>query len=254
MSEVFVSFFVFVVGLCLGSFLNVVVFRIDNLKSVLLSRSKCLSCKKELKFYDMIPVLSYLILRGKCRNCGEKISVQYLLVEGWFGICSLLLYLNFGIGFSLFFYLIVFFGLSVVAVYDYKNELIPEEFSWAVLLISIGGAFYAGGFGFLASIVGGLIFGGLVFLMYFLSKEKWMGEGDVKIAATSGILAGFPVVFVSMFGSFLLGSIFGIIFMIFKKKGMKDSLPFSPFIILSSFLSVLYGEKLYNWYMSSLYF
>ena len=122
-----------VLGLIIGSFLNVVVFRIDDLKSILYDRSHCQSCKKILAWYDLIPFLSFFILRARCRNCGQPISIQYPLVEVGVGLLFVFLYLMFGLSWTLAYYLIIFSILTVIFVYDLRTQTVPEMFVWVTL-------------------------------------------------------------------------------------------------------------------------
>lgn len=250
----FYAILVFIFGLVVGSFLNVVVFRIDNLKTIWLSRSHCPKCKKTLRWYDMVPFLSYLALGGKCRFCKSKISIQYPLVELFTALFFLLLYLMFGLTLPLFFYLIIFSILMVVFVYDLKFQMVPETFVWAALILALLGSWYFGNFGFLNMIYGGLIGGGILAFIVIISKEKWMGAGDIKIGAILGILCGYPVVFFGMFLAFLVGAIVGLVYIKIVGKTIKAAIPFAPFLIFAAYFSVIFGAAIVSWYWGGLYF
>lgn len=239
---------VILAGLAIGSFLNVIIFRIDDLKSVLNTRSHCQHCKKTLAWYDLLPLLSFVILRGKCRYCGKGISIQYPIVEIGTGLLFLLLFYIFGLSWGLVFYAIIFSLLMVVFVYDFRSELIPDEFVWVGLAIALLGSWYFGGFGLTNMIIGSLICGTIPLLLVLVSREKWMGAGDIKLGFLVGAIVGYPRALFLIFASFVLGSIVGLIYMGLGKKKMKDSLPFAPFLIASALLALIWGQYFVNWY------
>lgn len=235
-------------GLAIGSFLNVLIFRIDDLKSVLSTRSRCPHCKETLKWYDLVPFLSFLILKGKCRYCGKGISAQYPIVElSVAGLFVILFYL-FGMSWNLVFYAVIFSILTVVFVYDSKTEMIPDEFVWIGLIIALLGSWYFGGFGFTNMLYGSLICGVIPLVLVLVSKEKWMGSGDIKLGFLVGAMVGYPRAMFLIFASFILGSIIGVIYIASKKKNMKDSLPFAPFLIASALIALIWGQYFINWY------
>lgn len=238
------------VGLIIGSFLNVVIFRIDDLKTIIYSRSRCQNCKKEISWYDLIPLLSFILLQGKCRNCGSKISFQYPLVELFTGLLFMVLYLFFGLSAGLIFYLIIFSLLVVIFVYDLKTQTVPEVFVWIVFALSLLGGWYYGGFGIPSMLIGGLISGGFLLLLAVLSKEKWMGYGDIKLGFILGFLTGYPAAVFGIFFAFVLGSVVGLIYIAISKKTIKAAIPFAPFIILAILYSLTYGQLFINWYFT----
>jgi len=248
------SILLFVIGLCIGSFLNVIALRIDNLSTVWKGRSFCPHCKHTLGWRDLIPLFSFVVLLGKCRYCKKTISWQYPAVELGVGILFLLLFLKFGIGLALIYYLAIFSIMAVVFIYDLKTQMVPEVFVWIALGLSFLGGWYFGNFSFWEMILGGLIAGGLFALLVIVSKETWMGAGDIKIGLIMGFLLGYPVAIVGLFSSFVLGSIVGLIYMKVASKTLKDSLPFAPFIIASTLLAMIVGQGIINWYWGSYLF
>lgn len=248
------SILIFLIGLALGSFLNVVIFRIDELSTILYDRSHCPKCKKVLAWYDLIPFLSYILLKAKCRYCNEKISMQYPLVEIGTALLYLFLYLAFGLSYSLLFYIIVFSLLMVVFVYDIKTQTVPEVFVWIALGLSLVGGWYFGNLTFLNSVVGGIIAGGFLGALVFFSKEKWMGAGDIKLGIILGLLTGYPLVLVALFAAFVFGSIAGIALILYKfgavnGKSLKTEMPFTPFLILGMLCALIFGQQIIYWYM-----
>ena len=237
----------------MGSFLNVIVLRIDELTTVLYDRSHCPKCKKILAWYDLIPFLSFMLLRAKCRYCGVKISWQYPLVEIGTGLLYLILFLTFGLSWGLAFYLIVFSLLVVIFVHDINTQTVPEVFVWIALVLSLVAGWYFGEVTFFSSIIGAILAGGFLGALVYFSKEKWMGAGDIKIGIIMGLLAGYPNVLVALFSAFVFGSIAGIIIILLQKKtidrkSLKMALPFAPFLILGILFALTYGSAVINWY------
>lgn len=245
------SILIFIMGLCIGSFLNVLVLRIDNLSTVWKGRSFCPSCKHTLSWMDLIPLFSFMTLLGKCRYCKKSISMQYPAVEFGVGILFFLLFLKFGLGLALIYYLVTFSILTVVFIYDLKTQLVPETFVWIALGLAFVGGWHFGNFSFIDMIYGGLVGGGLFALLVIVSKETWMGAGDIKIGLIMGFLLGYPVAVLGLFLSFVLGSIVGLIYMKIASKTIKDSLPFAPFIIASTLIAMIIGQGIINWYWSA---
>lgn len=241
----------FIVGLIIGSFLNVLIFRIDNLNSVWRGRSQCMKCKHQLAWYDLIPLFSFISLKGKCRYCKEKLSIQYPLVEFVTALIFLFLFLFYGLAWSFIFYALIFSILIVVVVVDIKTQTVPENFVWAALILSLLFGWYFGGFSFLNLILGGLVSGGLLALMVLISHEKWMGSGDIKIGLILGFLCGYPVAIFGMFFSFLIGAIVGLIYIKISRKTLKDALPFAPFLVFATLIALVYGNLAISWYLGA---
>ncbi|MEI7792058.1 MAG: prepilin peptidase [Candidatus Berkelbacteria bacterium] len=251
--------FLFILGLAIGSFLNVVIFRMDELKTILYDRSHCPSCKKILKWYDLIPFLSFVMLRAKCRYCGKGISYQYPIVELCTGLLFAFLFLFFGISWTLVVYLIIFCILIVVFVYDLKTQTVPEIFVWIALILSAAFGWYFGHFSFIEMILGGLVGGGFLAILVLASKEKWMGAGDIKIGLILGFLLGYPNALFAMFSAFVLGSLVGLLYVYLKNKSikreyLKESLPFAPFLIFATLIGLVYGPQIVAWYLGGMYY
>lgn len=247
-TALFVLFLIF--GLIIGSFLNVVIFRIDDLKSILSTRSHCPECKKILKWYDLFPFISFFILRAKCRYCKKPISWQYPVVEIATGLLFAFTYMFFGLTFATAFYLAIFSILTVVLIHDLKTQYVPEGFVWIALFLALAGSWYFTGYGFSSMILGGIIGGGFLALLVYASKETWMGKGDIKLGVILGLIAGYPLVFFALFLSFLLGSIAGLIYIKIANKSLKDSLPFTPFLIIATYLTLVFGSSAISWYLN----
>lgn len=251
-----ILFFLF--GLVVGSFLNVVILRMDELKTILYTRSHCPSCKKVLAWYDLVPFISFVMLRARCRYCGEKISWQYPMVEVGVGLLFAFIHFFFGLSFGAIFYAVIFSILTVILVYDIKTQTVPDVFAWIALGLAVLGGWYFGGFSLASMLIGGLIAGAFLGALVFFSKEKWMGSGDIKIGIILGLLTGYPNVLLALFVSFLLGSIFGIGYIYYKNSKinrdlLKQSLPFAPFLILATLITIVFGNYLLNWYLGSFF-
>ncbi|MEI8143184.1 MAG: prepilin peptidase [Candidatus Berkelbacteria bacterium] len=235
-------------GLIIGSFINVLVLRTDDLASVLTGRSECPNCKTKLVWYDLIPVLSFFILKTRCRYCNKPISWQYPVVELSTGAVFVLLYYFFGLNVATFYYAAIFSILMVAVIHDIKTEEVPEIFIWIALGLSVFG-FLAGGFDVWQMLLGGLIGGGFLGAIVTVSKGKWMGSGDIKIGIIMGFLLGSGVILLGLLMAFVLGSVIGLIMMGLKRKSMQDSVPFAPFLVLAIFISLLVGNYIVGLYL-----
>lgn len=240
-------------GLALGSFLNVVIFRVDDIKSILTTRSHCPHCKKNIKWYDLVPLISFMVLRGKCRYCSADISVQYPLVEAGTALMFLAMYLKFGITWQAAIYALAFLIFIVIFVYDIKTQYILDAFSYSALAVClVCGVFFAN-ISFIDLIYGILIGGGFLAVLVFVSREKWMGKGDIIIGSALGAMLGYPRAVLLIFLSFVLGSLVGLALIYTRKKGMKDAVPFAPFLITAGLITLLFGNYIISWYLGTIY-
>ncbi|MFH1392594.1 MAG: prepilin peptidase [bacterium] len=210
-----IKIFLFILGICVGSFLNVIIGWLEQKRKNIFGRSFCDTCKKKLKFYDLIPVLSFLLLRGRCRYCQTKIKLEYLFVELATGILFVLS------GFNI---LLVFIAaLIIIFVYDLKHYLIPEIIILPAIILA--------GIFFWQNWLAMLIASGFFAFLVLISHETWMGWGDVKLAVLMGLLLGWPNILLALFASFLFGAIIGVMLIVFNKKTMKSQIPFGPFLV-----------------------
>ncbi len=236
----------FILGLVVGSFLNCVIFRLEEGKSFLKGRSFCPFCGKVLGFWDLIPLLSFLFLRGRCRYCKKRISRQYPLVELFVGIIFVLVFRYFGLG-EFFFLLLSSCFLVIIFVFDLKRYIIPDRIIYPAVLIAF---FYRLFFdyGSWHYFLSGLGAGFFFLLIVLVSKGKWMGVGDIKLALFMGFLLGYPNILTALFLAFLIGAIIGVGLVLAKKKGMKSEVPFGPFLVLGTFLALFWGPLIIEWY------
>jgi len=257
---ILIYIFFFIVGTLVGSFLNVVIVRTKNKKSILKNRSACPYCKKKLTWYELVPIVSFLIQKGKCRECGKKISFQYPLVEFFTGLIFLFgaIYyfdFNFYVLINFFYLLIVSSFLIVIFVYDLKYCLVSDKVIYPaifiVFLYDVYLAFMSGQLSVLTlSFATAFIIGGFFLLLVLISKEKWMGMGDVKIGVLMGLFFGPFQFLTAIFLAFLLGATVSVFLLILKKKTMKSEIPFGPFLTGASFITIFWGTYLMHWYFN----
>ena len=262
----FLNLFVFFFGLAIGSFLNCVIYRLAlpnfSLKNLggLKSRSFCPHCKQVLSWQDLIPVFSFLILKGRCRYCQEKISWQYPLVELSTAFLFLLAY-NFlpvprTSPWYYFYYWTVISFLIIIFVYDLKHYLIPDKIIYPAILIvfafRIWDLFLISNFEFriFNPFISALAAATFFLFIVLISKGRWMGIGDIKLAFFMGLFLGFPNILIALFLSFLIGAIIGIGLILANKKTLKSEVPFGPFLVTGTFITLFFGEKIIQHYLN----
>ncbi len=245
--------FSFIFGGLIGSFLNVCICRLPNEQSIVTPGSHCPHCKEHIRGYDNIPLISYLLLRGRCRRCRQAISIQYPLVEGITAVLSLLLFMRFGPSLSYVVYFSFAAALIVITVIDYHHQVIPDVISLPGIVVGFLASLVLPGHSFVSSLLGILLGGGSLFLVAavyeWLFKREGMGGGDVKLLAMIGAFLGWkPVILTILLGS-LIGSIVGITVMIWKGRNFKYAIPFGPFLSMGAMVSLVYGERIIRWYL-----
>jgi leader peptidase (prepilin peptidase)/N-methyltransferase len=230
--ELMIAIFIF--GTLIGSFLNVVIYRIPKGESIAFPASKCQSCQTPLKWYHNIPIFSWLFLRGKCGFCKETISAQYPIVEFLTGIIFLVLYLKLGLVWYLPFVAASFTALFALVMIDFKYMAVPDNINFAALLFALIQPNFLDAMMYGAIAAGGLYLIGL--FSSFIAKREAMGGADVIVAGTMGALLGFPNFFMALFLSALLAMIPA---MIWRDKGV----PFVPFLAMATFIVYLYDTE-----------
>lgn len=270
-------FILFLFGACVGSFLNVVIFRYDPEKTNLIGkhlggRSKCRSCGKTLRWFELIPIFSFFAQRGRCRGCLARISWQYPIVECLSGLIFVAAYFEWGL--TLKALLIGLFALSllILSFIDFYFQVIPDELNLFIgflgLLFVVFGAwvkafgptegsfigYYASLFGFRGNIwvnhLAGALIPGLFFIgLIIITRGKGMGEGDAKLAFSAGLFLGWPDIAIALILAFIIGGAAAAISLVSRRKKMKDCLPFGPFIALGILLIVFLGFNMFNGYL-----
>ncbi len=250
----------FVLGLIIGSFLNCVIYRLENEQSFLKGRSFCPHCKKELAWFDLVPILSFIFLKGKCRYCQQKISWQYPLVEFLTGILFFVFsfyFLPYG-WLQLFFLLIIVSFLVVIFMIDLRHLLILDSVIYPLILITliyslIFNLYFDSLNSFLLSLASGF-FAALPFLLIVLvSRGKWMGAGDIKLAFFIGLFLGYPAILVALFLAFFIGAIIGLGLIIIGKKELGSEVPFAPFLIFGTLTAFLFSSWILSAYLKLFY-
>ena len=256
---------VFVFGLLIGSFLNVCVYRIPRGESMVKPPSHCCECTTKLKAYDMVPVISYVILRGKCRFCGSKIPISYPLVEVLTALAFATLFGKYGLTVDFFSLACLISILVVVFFVDLKHRIIPDElvvFGLGLgVLIAVYNVFYQvkiyGDGNWWNPLLGIAVGSGTLFVIALIGfivykTDDAMGMGDVKIFAPIGMFLGWRITGVALFISVLLGGIAGLILIAFRLKKKRDAIPFGPFIVSGTFIAAVWGWDILNWYLNRL--
>ena len=249
---------IFILGLLIGSFLNVCIYRIPRGESIAYPPSHCTSCGNNIASYDLIPVISWVFLSGKCRHCSQKISIRYAMVELATALLFLLTYFQYGLTIYLMRYLILIPFLMVIAMIDYDTMEVYASTVWMAIAVGIfllGVNFYLGQ-PMATYIYGGLLGAGIITFIIMMSKlilgQEGMGWGDVEICGLCGLFLGFKLTLMMMFFSFIIGGMVGVYLLRFKKRKGKSEMPFGPSIIMAAFLIIIWGDKILNWYLGIL--
>jgi len=245
-------------GLIIGSFLNVCIYRIPREQSIVHPPSSCTACGAPIKPWDNIPLLSYLLLAGKCRKCGVKISLRYPVVELLNGVMYAAVVLHFGIGWYLPLLFALVSAMVVITFIDLDFQIIPDVITLPGMFIGLAAAHFLlpdpfarySVLGFSNSLIG-LFAGGVSFYLIAILSKGGMGGGDVKMMAMVGAFMGWKGVFLTTLVGSLTGSLVGIALMIFKGKGRKTKIPFGPFLALGSLVTLFFGRTIIDWYFPS---
>lgn len=241
------NIFAFIFGAAIGSFLNVCIFRLPEKKSIVKPSSQCPSCHHPIRFYDNIPIISFFVLRGRCRNCQNKISWRYPLVEFITAMFSLLLFLKFGLSLNFLVFFIFTAVLIVITFIDLDHQIIPDILTLPGIPIFCLAAVFLVNVPWKEALVGLLIGGGVLFAIAFIyeliTKREGMGGGDIKLLAMIGGFLGWKsLIFVLLFSSFS-GAVVGIVAMMINKQDMKYAVPFGPFLSAAAVAHIFWGDS-----------
>lgn len=245
--EIIIGSYIALVGLAIGSFLNVLIYRIPLKISAVKGNSYCPNCEHKLNWLDLFPVFSYLFLRGKCRYCKEKISFRYPLVELLNGACWLTIYFIFGLNVNSLIYALVCSCLITLAFIDIDHKIIPDRFHIIIGVCGIISVFTYQNLPLLDRIIGLFAVSLPLFLVFIFYGG--MGFGDVKLFAVSGFLLGWKLILLTILVSSVLGAIFGITLILRKKAGGKSEIPFGPFIAFAIIICLLVGNNIISFYL-----
>jgi prepilin signal peptidase PulO-like enzyme (type II secretory pathway) len=264
-----IQIFIFLLGLVVGSFLNCVIYRLNEKKSFVSGRSFCPKCKRDLAWYDLVPVFSFIFLKGKCRYCGKPISWQYPIVE----IATGLIFLSisnfqfsisnefpiFNFAITLAYLFAIASLLIIIFIFDLKWSLIPDKVLFSAAGVTVAFHLYNFIFDFYSKgqisnfLFSALGAAGFFLAIFLLTGGKAMGFGDVKLAFFMGLFLGWPKILAALFLAFLIGAIIGLALIIGKKKQLKSEIPFGPFLITGLFAALFWGEKIFNCYLNLLF-
>lgn len=245
-----------VFGLVWGSFLNVVIYRLPRGKSLVKPPSSCPGCGQRIKWYDNIPVISYLLLGGKCRFCRAKISAVYPAVEALTAVCFIIVYFHNLRFFDLQFFADCLFVSSLIALgfIDFYHQVIPDHISIPMLVLALVYAPFRYDLNLRQALIGSVVGGGfllVVYLAYLLwRKKEGLGMGDVMMMLMVGAYLGLSRTILTLLLASVVGAIFGLLLMKFRGKDMKFALPFGSFIAPAAFVALIWGDPLITWYLS----
>ncbi|MBI1824206.1 MAG: prepilin peptidase [Nitrospirae bacterium] len=238
---------VFILGTLIGSFLNVVIYRIPREESIVFPSSHCPLCRHPIFWYDNIPLFGFLFLKGRCRFCHGAISIRYPFVEAMNGLGYLFLVHQFGLSWIWLAYSLLYSSLLAVTFIDLDHQIVPDVITLPGLVIGVIISSTILPTGLINSLIGLFLGGGLFYLVALVSRGG-MGGGDIKLIAMIGAFAGWKAVLLTIFISAFTGSVLGIILMIFKGKSRKYPVPFGPFLALGAMISILWGNPIIYWY------
>jgi leader peptidase (prepilin peptidase)/N-methyltransferase len=241
---------VVLLALLIGSFLNVCIYRLPREESIVFPASHCTECGTKLKPVDLIPVLSYFILKGKCSSCGSRISAIYPLIE-LLNVCLyLLIYMNYGMSFKFAAFALLASTLITITFIDIKHQIIPDGLIVFLLITGLAANIYMHG---LKEILGfgiGFILGGGIFLLIAIATNGAMGGGDIKLMAALGLWFGWKYIIIIGLLSFTIGALVSLTLIILKLKTKKDYIPFGPFISISAYICIFFGDIILQSYLS----
>jgi leader peptidase (prepilin peptidase) / N-methyltransferase len=245
----------FIFGLVIGSFLNVCIHRLPSSQSIVHPRSRCPQCGHLIRVYDNIPVLSYLILRGRCRDCGARISLRYPVVEMLSGAFAAMAVARFGLGWQALLMYALIAAFLVITFIDLDHRIIPDVITLPGIPIGLAASFGPGMISPLESLVGILAGGGSLFLVAWgyqlVTKREGMGGGDIKLLAMIGAFIGWKGVLLTIFIASLTGTLAGMA-LIFRRRGdMKLAVPFGPFLAVGAIAYLFMGPELMSWYLAA---
>lgn len=244
--ETFIKIIITIYGVIIGSFLNVCIYRIPKNESIVTNRSHCMNCGKQIKWYDLVPLVSYLILGGKCRYCKTKLSLQYPLVEFLNGFGYALIVFTNGVNVDSILYCLCFSALLTLSVIDWRSYEIPVAFNIFIGILGIirlltnlkDWPLY---------VIGMISVSGFLYMLFLITKGKAMGGGDIKLMAAAGLLIGWKEILLALVIGCVLGSVIHSILM--KVQNKTHMLALGPYLSMGIFISMIYGEKIINWYL-----
>ena len=243
-----IRIFAFILGTVIGSFLNVLIYRLPRRISIIAPHSFCPNCKKSIKWYENIPVISYITLGGRCAGCGKRISFRYPVVEILTGLLFLYAFSRCGLSFEFLFMSFFFSAMIVVAFIDFSFQVIPDVVSMPGIILGLIYQIIKGDF--LIGLVGMIFGGGLILLIRVIGgkvyKKEVMGLGDVYLTAMIGAFVGFPYIIPAIFVAALVGAILGVIFIISTHQSRESPIPFGPFLSIGGIAVIIFQPQFHQ--------
>lgn len=275
----------FIFSLMIGSFLNVVIFRLPKMleqgwkkecrefladelakpksqseeEFITLSTpsSSCPSCQHKIRFYENLPVISWLVLRGKCSQCRSKISLRYPLVELTTAILSVVIAAHFGVTLTTLFLLILTWGLVCLTLIDFDHMLLPDQITlpllWLGLLVNLNGAIVPLSDSVIGAVAGYMSLFSIFWLFKLITGKEGMGHGDFKLVAVFGAWIGWQLLPLLILMASAVGAVIGISMMMFKNHQREQAIPFGPYLAIAGWITLLWGNDIWAWYLSYLY-
>ena len=253
----FIEILIFAWGLCIGSFLNVCIYRLPEAQSIIHPRSSCPKCRNPIRFYDNIPIISYVFLRGQCRHCGTKIALRYPMVELLTGCFALGTYLKFGPTWASLIYFVFIAALIVITFIDLDHRIIPNVITLPGIPIFVAASLLIPDLSLIDSLIGVIAGGGSLLMVAWIYKlithKDGMGLGDIKLLAMIGALVGWQGILMTIFVASATGTLAGILHMVqVRQKNMKLAIPFGPFLATGALVYIFWGEAIIRWYINTL--
>ena len=242
---------IFLYGIVIGSFLNVCIYRIPNKENIVTTRSHCMSCGHQLKWYELLPLISFVVQKGKCRECGAKLSVQYPLIEGLNGVLYVITFYINGLTIDSLLYCLLISALLALSVIDERTHEIPIGFNIFILCLGIimTVLHYDD---WLNHVIGFFAVSVFIEIIIIVTRGRGMGGGDMKLMATAGLMLGWKEIILAFILGCILGAIIHVLRM--KVKGAERVLAFGPYLSLGILISVWFGTPLITWYLGLLGF
>lgn len=254
MTPIFTNCYVLLIGMCIGSFLNVCIYRLPEGNSIVRPPSSCPVCNTPIKWYDNIPVVSYILLRGRCRKCGTRISFRYPMVELLTGLFAWITWMEFGFTVSSLIYFVFITALLVITFIDIDHRIIPDIISLPGIPMGFAASFVLPSMDWVSALLGILAGGGSLMLVaygyQFFRGKDGMGGGDIKLLAMIGAFLGWKGVLFTIIASSFTGTVVGVMMMVRAGKGMKMALPFGPFLSIGAILYIFLGPQIIHWYFN----
>ncbi|MEG2985231.1 MAG: prepilin peptidase [Peptostreptococcaceae bacterium] len=248
----------FVMGAIFGSFYNVCIYRIPEKQSIVSPPSHCYNCNTRLKYIDLVPIISWIFLKGKCRYCEAKVSSRYAIVEFLTAILFSLIYISFGYEIKTLYYMFLVSLLIIITFIDIDHYIIPDNLILIGSIVAIIVNLLGYGVPLIDGLKGALFAGGGVLVvtltLEYIVKKEVMGGGDVKLYAMIGLFLGTKLALLTIVISIYIGALYGIIFIIYnkvKKQGFSSTIPFGPFISIAAVISIFYGNQIIQFYLKT---